>query len=472
MKILFAASEAVPFVKTGGLGDVAGALPAELNKLENDTRVILPLYGDIADKYRSTMSYIGNIWVPLAWRKQYCGVYEQTLGGVKYYFLDNEYYFKRSGLYGFYDDGERFAFFSRAVLEVLPLIEFFPDVLHANDWHTALISVYLDAFYIQKEEYKNIKTLYTIHNIEFQGKYGRELIGDVLGLPEDKADIVDYAGGVNYMKGAIESANAVNTVSKSYAEEILDPFYAYGLESILKERQYKLHGVVNGIDTALFNPKKDKALFKNYDKKDFSDKKENKKGLCEMLNIPYSESTPVIAMITRLTEQKGIDLVIRVIEDILARDVQLVVLGTGDWRYETKLRDVEQKYQSKMRALITFSADLANKLYASCDMFLMPSKFEPCGLSQMIAMRYGSAPIVRETGGLKDTVVPFDGEKGTGFTFYSYNAYDMLGAIDRALAVYRDKEKWDKLVQNCMKSDFSWKKSAKEYLKIYKELTK
>lgn len=472
MKVLFVASEAVPFVKTGGLGDVAGALPAELNKLDADTRVVLPLYGDIKENYRSTMSYVGSITVPVAWRKQYCGVFEQSLGGVKYYFIDNEYYFKRSGLYGFYDDGERFAFFSRAVLEILPLIDFYPDVLHANDWHTALIPVFLDAFYIHKEEYKNIKTLYTIHNIEFQGKYGRDLIGDVLGLPEGKESIVEYAGCVNYMKGAIEASNAVSTVSKSYAEEILDSFYAYGLESILRERKYKISGVVNGIDVNLFNPKKDKALFKNYDKKSVVDKAENKKGLCEMLNMTYSENTPVIAMITRLTEQKGVDLVVRVIEDILSRDVQLVVLGTGDWRYETKLRDIESRYSNKMKALITFSADLANKLYASSDMFLMPSKFEPCGLSQMIAMRYGSIPIVRETGGLRDTVVPFTGTTGTGFTFATYNAYDMLGAIDRAIAVYHDKEKWALCMDNAMKSDFSWKKSAKEYLKIYKELTK
>ena len=472
MKILFAASEAVPFIKTGGLGDVAGALPGELNKLEADCRVILPLYGDIAEKYRSTMSYVGNLSVPVSWRQQYCGIFEQTIDGVKYYFIDNEYYFKRSGIYGFYDDAERFAFFSRAILEVLPVIDFYPDVLHANDWHTALVPVFLDAFYIHKEEYKNIKTLFTIHNIEFQGKYGKDIIKDVLGLPEYKESIVEYGNCVNFLKGAIESANAVSTVSKSYASEILDSFYAYGLESILKEREYKISGVVNGIDVNLYNPKKDKALFKNYDKKTVLDKAENKKGLCEMLNITYNENTPIIAMITRLTEQKGVDLVIRVIEDILSRDVQLIVLGTGDWRYETKLRDVESRYASKMRALITFSADLANKLYASSDMFLMPSKFEPCGLSQMIAMRYGTVPIVRETGGLRDTVIPFDGEKGTGFTFYSYNAYDMLGAIDRAIAVFGDKEQWAKLVANDMKADFSWKKSAKEYMKTYEKLVK
>ncbi len=470
MKILFAASEAVPFVKTGGLGDVAGALPGELNKLNADCRVILPLYGDILEKYRSTMSYVGSLSVLVAWRKQYCGVFEQTVNNVKYYFIDNEYYFKRSGLYGFYDDGERFAFFSRAVLEVLPLIDFYPDVLHANDWHTALIPVFLDAFYIGREEYKNIKTLFTIHNIEFQGKYGREIIPDVLGLPAEKSKIVDYAGCTNYMKGAIESANAVNTVSQSYAKEILDPFYAYGLEDILREREYKLSGVVNGIDVGIFNPWKDKALFKNYSKNTIAGKSVNKKGLCEMLNITYNENVPVISMVTRLTEQKGVDLLVGVIEEILARDVQLIVLGTGDWRYETKLRDVESRYSNKMRALITFSGDLANKLYASSDMFLMPSKFEPCGLSQMIAMRYGTVPIVRETGGLRDTVIPFDGEKGTGFTFLTYNAYDMLGAIDRAIGVFHDKEQWAKLIQNAMSADFSWKKSAKEYMKKYQEL--
>lgn len=470
MKVLFASSEAYPFIKTGGLGDVAGALPSELVKLGVDARVILPYYSDIAEKYKSTMSYVGNLSVPVAWRNQYCGVFEQSVGGVKYYFIDNEYYFKRAGIYGFYDDAERFAFFSRAVLEVLWLIDFYPDVIHANDWHTALIPVYLDAYYVEREEYKNIKTLFTIHNIEFQGKYGKEVLFDVLGLKKEKESIVDYSGCVNFMKGAIESANAVTTVSQSYAKEILDPFYSYGLESILRERSYKISGVVNGIDVNLYNPSKDKSLFAKFDKKDPSKKAENKKGLCSMLNISYSEDTPIIAMITRLTEQKGMDLVMRVIEDILARDVQLVVLGTGDWRYETKLRDIESRYPQKMKALITFSADLANKIYASADMFLMPSKFEPCGLSQMIAMRYGTIPIVRETGGLRDTVIPYDGEKGTGFTFYSYNAYDMLGAIDRAISEYKVKESWAKLMKNAMSADFSWKKSAKEYVKIYEKI--
>ena len=470
MKVLFATSEAYPFIKTGGLGDVAGALPSELVKLGVDARVILPYYSDIADKYKSTMSYIGNLSVPVAWRNQYCGVFEQTVGGVKYYFIDNEYYFKRTGIYGFYDDAERFAFFSRAILEVLWLIDFYPDVLHANDWHTALVPVYLDAYYIQREEYKNIKTLFTIHNIEFQGKYGREILLDVVGLKKEKESILDYAGLVNFMKGAIESSNAVTTVSQSYAKEILDPFYSYGLEGILRERSYKISGVVNGIDVNLYNPSKDKALFAKFDKKNISGKLDNKKGLCSMLNIAYSENTPIIAMITRLTEQKGMDLVMRVIEDILSRDVQLIVLGTGDWRYETKLRDIESRYPEKMKALITFSSDLANKIYASSDMFLMPSKFEPCGLSQMIAMRYGTIPIVRETGGLRDTVIPFDGDNGTGFTFYSYNAYDMLGAIDRAISVYNDKDNWAKLIKNAMSADFSWKKSAKEYVKIYEKL--
>lgn len=470
MKVLYAASEAYPFIKTGGLGDVAGALPAELVKLGVDARVILPYYSDIAEKYKSTMNYVGNLSVPVAWRNQYCGVFEQSVGGVKYYFIDNEYYFKRAGIYGFYDDAERFAFFSRAVLEVLWLIDFYPDVLHANDWHTALIPVYLDAYYVEREEYKNIKTLFTIHNIEFQGKYGKEVLFDVLGLKKDKESIVDYAGCVNFMKGAIESANAVTTVSQSYAKEILDPFYSYGLESILRERSYKVSGVVNGIDVNLYNPAKDKSLFAKFDKKDPSKKAENKKGLCSMLNISYSEDTPIIAMVTRLTEQKGMDLVMRVIEDILSRDVQLIILGTGDWRYETKLRDIESRYPQKMKALITFSADLANKIYASADMFLMPSKFEPCGLSQMIAMRYGTIPIVRETGGLRDTVIPYDGQKGTGFTFYSYNAYDMLGAIDRAISEYKDTDSWAKLMKNAMSADFSWKKSAKEYVKIYEKI--
>ncbi len=474
MKILFVASEAGPFVRSGGLGDVAGALPKALNKLGNDCRVIIPFYKteikrDFSDKFR----YIASTYVDLSWRKQYCGVYEATYDGVTYYFIDNEYYFNRSGLYGHFDDGERFAFFSKAVLECLPLIDFYPDVLHANDWHTALTPVFLDVFYRYNDEYRSIKSVYTIHNIEFQGKYGDGLIQDMLGLPDWARDLVMNDNCVNYMKGGIETAHAVTTVSETYAGEILDPFYSYGLDSILSQRSYKLHGVVNGIDTKLYDPKKDKKLFINYNRKDWKEgKAKNKQALCEMVNLPYNEERPLIAMVTRLTEQKGLDLVSAVIDDVMRADVQVVVLGTGDWKYENMIKSVEARYPNKFRAILTFSSDLASKLYSASDIFLMPSKFEPCGLSQLIAMRYGSIPVVRETGGLKDTVPAYNPEtgKGKGFTFKTYNAYDMLDAIWRAYACYHDKANWDKVVDNAMAGDFSWDVSAKKYMDIFENL--
>ncbi|MCM1306363.1 MAG: glycogen synthase GlgA [Bacteroides sp.] len=474
MKILFVASEAAPFARSGGLGDVAGALPQAFNKAGHDCRVIIPYYKDeIKGDFQNTFRYIASTYVDLSWRRQYCGVFEAKYGGVTYYLIDNEYYFKRRGLYGHFDDGERFAFFSKAVLEVLPLIDFFPDILHANDWHTALTPVFLDVFYRFSEEYRNIKSVFTIHNIEFQGKYGDNLIGDILGLPDWARSLVMNGDCVNFMKGGIEAASAVTTVSETYAGEILDPFYSYGLESILSQRQYKLHGVVNGIDQNEYDPQKDKRLFKQYGVKDYAKgKAENKKALCEMINLSYDENRPLVAMVTRLTEQKGMDLVSAVIDDIMRADIQMVVLGTGDWKYENMIKSVEGRYPNKFRAILAFSQDLASKLYGASDLFLMPSKFEPCGLSQLIAMRYGSIPIVRETGGLKDTVPAYNGEtgEGKGFTFKTYNSYDMLDAVWRAYACFHDKPEWDKVVKNAMSSDFSWDVSAEKYLNLFKTL--
>jgi starch synthase len=414
---------------------------------------------------------VGATEVELGWRKQYCGVYEAVYEGITYYFVDNEYYFKRKGLYGHFDDGERFAFFSKAVLDVLKMVDFYPDVLHTNDWHTALTPVYLDVYYRGDERYKGIKTVYTIHNIEFQGKFDQSIFDDILGLPESAKNLVIYDGCVNYMKGGIECSAVVTTVSDTYATEILDPFYSYGLESILEERKYKIHGVVNGIDTKLYDPSKDKALFVNYNKENVADKKkENKKALCEMLNLSYDENRPLIAMVTRLTEQKGLDLVGAVIGEILRADLQVVILGTGEWKYENIVLQLEDEYPHKFRGILQFSSDLASKLYGASDLFLMPSKFEPCGLSQLIAMRYGSVPIVRETGGLKDTVEPYNHESktGRGFTFKTYNSYDMLDAVWRAFACYHDKENWAKVTDNAMSGDYSWEASAKKYIDIYK----
>ncbi len=474
MKILFATSEAGPFMRTGGLGDVGQALPLALTKEKQDVRVIMPLYDGIKDIYRQTMQFLGSKVVTLGWRQQYAGVFFYEYEGVKYYFIDNEYYFKRFGIYGHYDDGERFSFFSRAVLDVLPLIDFTPDVIHCNDWQTGLIPVYLDAFYRGDERYANIRTVMTIHNIEFQGEMDKSCISEVFGIPASHASIVEYNNNANMLKAGIEASHAVTTVSRTYAEEILNPYFAYGLEDILAKRRYKIRGILNGIDTDVYNPAKDSALFAKYTLKTVAKKAADKKGLQELVNLPVSADKPLIGMVTRLTNQKGMDLVMEVIEEILSMDLQMVILGTGDWKYETALNELSRRYGNKLAVIINFSKDIASKIYAGSDMFLMPSKFEPCGLSQLIAMRYGSVPIVRETGGLKDTVPAFNPvtREGRGFTFKTYNAYDMLDAIRRAVGTYYNKEEWASIVSNDMSGDYSWKASAKEYVKLYNEITK
>ncbi|MDE6614193.1 MAG: glycogen synthase GlgA, partial [Clostridia bacterium] len=470
-KILFATSEAVPFIKTGGLADVAGALPKALVDCGIDCRVILPLYMDIKQEFRDKMEFLGSTYINLSWRSQYCGLFKAVHDGVTYYFVDNEYYFKRSGLYGYYDDGERFAYFSKAVLESIRLMDGFnPDIIHSNDWQTALIPVFLDVFFRNDDVYRNIKTVYTIHNIEFQGRYSGFIAGDVLGLPDWAKEYVDYSGDVNYMKGGIERANKVTTVSQTYAQEILNSYYGYGMNHILVNRQYKLSGIINGIDQDAYDPKTDKHAYVNYDLSTFGNKVQNKLKFQEELGLPVDKDIPMIGMVGRLTHQKGLDLIEHIITRVLDMGVQLVVLGTGDYKYEEMLRNVERRYPNNLRPLIKFSSELASKVYCASDMFLMPSKFEPCGLSQMIAMRYGTLPIVRETGGLKDTVLPYDYTtgRGTGFTFYSYNAYDLLYAIERAVGMYRDyKEDWLKIVNNAMTKDFSWQNISLRYIDLY-----
>lgn len=473
MKILYATSEAGPFIRTGGLGDVSASLPISLAEEGAEVAVILPLYEDIPANFKSHMIFLGSCIVPLGWRNQYAGLFKYQYKGVSFFFVDNEYYFKRKGLYGHFDDGERFAYFSKAVLELIPLMKFFPDVIHSNDWQTSLIPVMLDSFYRTNKLYSKIKTVQAIHNIEFQGRMDKYVISNVFGIPAQNASMVEYKGDANMLKGAIEASNKVVTVSPSYAKEILDPYFAYGLEFILHEKQYKLQGILNGIDTELYNPATDKALFTNFTTKNIQKKVENKKALQKMIGLPESGEKPMIGMVGRLTGQKGIDLVLRVIHEILSFDVQLVILGTGDWKYENKIKEIEKQYPTKLNAAISFSSDMASKIYGASDMFLMPSKFEPCGLSQMIAMRYGSVPIVRETGGLKDTVDAFDPEtgKGVGFTFKSFDAYDMLDAIRRAvLTYYQKKDDFAIIRKNGMDRDFSWRKSAKEYIDMYKSL--
>ena len=472
MKVLFAASEALPFAASGGLADVAGSLPAALRRRVVGCRVVLPLYQDIPDNLRANMQFLGSLSVPVAWRRQYCGVFEARVNGVIYYLLDNQYYFKRPGLYGYYDDAERYAFFARAVLEMLPMLDFKPDVIHANDWQSALIPIYFSLFYAQNEWYSSIKTLYTIHNIQYQGKYGMEILEDVFGIPQDQKNLVEYDGCINLMKGAIEAANAVNTVSPTYAEELQDAWYAYGLHEIIRARKWKISGILNGIDTELYNPATDPEIYTRYDVNSFATgKAENKAQLQARLGLEQRSGATMIGMVTRLTEQKGLDLV-EYIADRLMRehDVQVVLLGTGGWEYEAFFRELQQKYPGRFCAYIGFVPELSRKIYAASDIFLMPSKSEPCGLSQMIALRYGAVPVVRATGGLRDSVRDAGGENGNGFRFDTYNADDLYGALNRALSLHQNQQEWNRLVERAMKSDNSWSRSAGDYLRLYREL--
>ena len=472
MKVLYATSEALPFIASGGLGDVAGSLPHALRKRLIGCRVVLPMYDTIKQELKDTMKFITHISVPVAWRRQYCGIFEAKHNGVIYYLIDNQYYFKRDTIYGHYDDAERFAFFSRAVLEIIPYIDFKPDIIHCNDWQTALTPVYYSAMYANSPGYENIKTIFTIHNIQYQGVYGKELLEDVLGIPADKASLLEYDGCINFMKGAIECADKVTTVSPSYADEILDPWYSHGLDSILNERRYKLSGILNGLDTVGYDPATDKCIKANFSADDVSGKKIDKKALQKEMGLPVKPGVPVIGMVTRLVSHKGLDLVKGILDELLATsEMQLVVLGSGDYEYESYFRWIAEKYPDKVGLRIGFVPELARKIYAGADMFLMPSKSEPCGLSQMVALRYGTVPIVRETGGLRDSITDCGDGKGNGFTFKSYNAHDMLDAIRRALTLYYNGD-WNELVLRALNCDFSWGRSANAYIRLYKETLK
>ena len=472
MKILFAAAEASPFIKVGGLGDVAGALPKALVEKGHDVRVVLPLYSSIKWEMREKCQYIKYFYFMHGWRNCYCGIFEANIDGVIYYLVDNEYYFKRRAPYGEFDDGERFAFFSRAVLEILPQVDFFPDIIHCNDWHTAAVPVYLDAQYRWRDGYEYIRTVFSIHNIEFQGKYGLDTLGSVFALPPDWESVVEHDGCLNLMKGAIERANAVNTVSETYANEILDPYFSFGLDTILRPRRYKLSGIVNGIDVKAFDPATDPAIAVNYDIDTRADKVENKLALQKELGLAVDPDIPMIGMVGRLTSQKGIDLMYPIMEELMKHEVQLVVLGTGYAEIEDFMRFCDAAYHDKMRAMITFSSSMAQKIYSGADLFLMPSKSEPCGLAQMISMRYGTIPVVHAVGGLKDTVVPYNPAEGTGngVNFQSYNAWDMYDAIMRGIAIWSDPEERDQIMLNGMSGDYSWDVSADKYLKLYESV--
>lgn len=474
MKVLFVASEADPFIKTGGLADVAYALPKYLKALGIDARIVIPKYKNIKYNDKWNTRFKKNFTVPVGWRNQYCGIFESEVDGVQYYLVDNEYYFFRDTLYGHYDDGERFAFFDRAVLMMLKEIDWKPDVIHCNDWHTGMIPVLYKLQYSRDPFYWNMKILYSIHNILFQGNYDSKILGELFGYSDDifKNGSVELYGAVSFMKGGINYSDKVSTVSSTYAEEIRTPQYGEKLDGLLRSRARDLSGIVNGIDYDIYDPNKDRAIYKNYNKNTLNYKIENKKMLQKQLGLRVNEEIPMIGIVSRLTPQKGMDLIRDIAEELLKREVQLVVLGTGFTEYEEYFRYLHGKYPEKVSANIYFDDTLARRIYAASDMFLMPSLFEPCGLGQLIALRYGSIPIVRETGGLKDTVRSynkFTGE-GNGFSFTYYSAHDLLYVIDSALQYYKDKKLWKGIVLQALDSDNSWNKSAKTYKKLYESM--
>ncbi len=475
MQIVFASAECAPFVKTGGLGDVAGSLPAALVRAGAEVIVMVPKYATIKDEYKAQMEHFSDFYVSLGWRNEYCGLEKLEHDGVTYMFIDNERYFARDYPYGFFDDGERFAFFSKAITESLQHLPagFECDILHCNDWQTALAPVFLREFYQGLPLYDRVKTVFSIHNVAFQGQFSDTVMEDILGvahIPAAASQLRCDACSINYMLGALRYADAITTVSPTYANEIQTPEFGEGLDGVLRERSYALQGILNGIDVAGFDPATDKRIAANYTIEDRSGKAVCKAKLQEELGLEVRDDRPLMVMVTRLTRQKGMDLVMYALDRILAGGVQVAVLGTGDRDYEDGLRYFQDKYPGTMAARIEFDPALSQRMYAAADMFLMPSKFEPCGLSQIIAMRYGTLPIVRETGGLKDTVVPyneFTGE-GTGFSFTNFNGDEMGDAVFRAARLFWDnRDAWNQLVTQAMSQDFSWTRSADKYLDLY-----
>lgn len=474
MNIVFVASEATPFIKTGGLADVIGSLPKALQEEGNSVHVIIPKYKLIAEEFKQQMEtvYRGNI--SLGWRQQYCGVDVLKQDGITYYFIDNEYYFGRDQIYGYsdaFDEAERFIFFSKAMLEVLPQLMDSPDILHLHDWQTAMVSIYMHAIYKQQAYYKNVKTVFTVHNLKYQGVFSRDLLGDVIEL--DRAyfhtEALEYHGCLNLMKGALLYSDVITTVSDTYTKEIQYPFFGEGLDGLLRKRQKELYGIVNGIDTASYNSNTDLALTTRFN--DLKGKYENKIALQQKVGLPI-KSVPMVAIISRLVEQKGLDLFIHIMDELLEDDIQVVILGTGEDKYQHLLSEIGSKHSDKVALQFFFDEGLSRQIYAAADLLLVPSLFEPCGLSQLIALRYGAVPVVRETGGLKDTIKPFNEvtKEGNGFSFTNYNAHDLLFTIRRALSFYNDKTMWEQIVANGRLEDFSWNQSAKKYNEIYEQL--
>ena len=472
MKILYVASEVAPFAASGGLGDVMGALPKTIASEHKDcsVSVILPLYDTVKDVYRGEMEKVIDMTFRYSWRNTGATVYKLNNSGVDYYFVENHYYFERGRLYGEFDDAERFAFFSMAVIEFMLASGYVPDVLHANDWQSALTVVYLKTEYAHISAFRDIKTVYTVHNIEYQGKFDPYILGDVFALDSKYYNVLEFDNCINLMKGALVTTDYITTVSPNYARELQYDFYGFGLQGVIAENSHKLDGVINGIDYSYFSPDKGGDISYAFTKRTVkSGKAKNKKALCEELGLDASPDIPLLVMITRLATQKGIDLLLHVAEEILSKKLQLVVLGTGEKEYEEALKSLETRH-ANLKALIKFDRVISKKLYASADIFLMPSKFEPCGLAQMICCSYGTIPIVRATGGLYDTIVPYGMENSNGFNFTNYNAHDFLYAIERSLEVYESKDEWSGLRKRAINCDFTWRKSAEKYLQIYNNL--
>lgn len=468
-KVLFASPEIMPFGGTGGLGEVAGSLPREVNRMENsgvECRVIMPLYSSVKEEFRREMKFLGHMEIPVAWRKQYMGLFSLERDGVMYYFVDNEYYFKRDSLYGFNDDCERFSFFSRAVLESAEITGFEPDIIHANDWQTALTVVFAKTLYAGK----GYKTVFTVHNVEYQGRYGTELLHDCIGLEAKDNPLLMHDGDVNLMKGAIECCDKFTTVSPTYAKELTYPVSAFGLDGVIRDNEYKMFGILNGIDTVSYDPANDPATKASYSSANINGKKKCKRALQKELGLPESDA-PMLTMITRLVAPKGVDIVASMMDDLLySGDIQFVMLGTGDKKYEDYFRQLQDRHPDQVRSLIQFNTVTAHQIYAGGDIFIMPSRSEACGLAQMIACRYGNVPVVRLTGGLADSIHEWNGEEGNGFTFYDFNGTELSFAIGRALDLYGHRNKWRALVRHILDEDFSWAKAAKIYHRMYAEL--
>ncbi|WP_044478719.1 glycogen synthase GlgA [Paenibacillus antibioticophila] len=475
MKILFAAAEVVPFIKTGGLADVIGALPKALKQAGHDVRIVMPKYKDIPSIYQEQMRHLGSSEVAVGWRRVYGGVETLEWEGIPVYFLDNESYFGRDGVYGYWDDGERFAFLNRAILDLLPIMDFWPDMIHCHDWHTAMVPLLLKEHFSWNQDYSRIRTVFTIHNLLYQGIFPYIVLGDLLGLPDKyfTSEGVEYNGNVSFMKAGLVYSDHVTTVSPTYAREICTAHYGYGLDGLLRSLGDRLSGIVNGIDVKLYNPATDAALPVRY-QSSLAKKRENKEALQRELGLPVKPEVPLVGMITRLVEPKGLDLITRIMDEWLHfDDVQFVVLGTGDKAYEDWFKEAAGRHPDKLSAQIRFSDQLSRRIYAGSDLFLMPSRFEPCGISQLLALRYGSIPVVRETGGLNDTVHPYNeaSGEGDGFSFQNFNAHDLLYTLRRAVSFYHQPDEWKRITANAFAGDYSWDSSAREYMEIYTRLT-